>query len=786
MKLNFSTESLARRAGSRPWTVIGIWLVVVVAALMLITTLLGDALTTEDRMTNNPESMQADSLMGERLGGEDTTGEMIIVRSTTFTVDDPEFRSQVEGLFADLTSLGDEVVLGGTHYYEEGDESLVSDNRHSTFIPLAMPAAGAEEVVGQVHEVVDRAGEAAGFEVLATGEASFGSDALRLAEDTMSKGETIGISVALVVLTLVFGAVAAALLPVALGIVSVVAALGLAALIGQTIELSFFVTNMVTMMGLAVGIDYSLFIVSRYREEREKGLEKIDAIAAAGATASRAVLFSGMTVVLALSGLLIFPLSVFQSAGIGAISVVVIAVLASLTLLPAMLGLLGDRINRFRIRIPFVQRRKSTQSAEPTGFWVWTTRMVTRRPVVSLVIAGSLLVAALVPFFDKNTGMSGIASLPDDLRSKQGFIALQEDFGFGQDAPAIVVIDGQTDSEAVQAAIADLEAAVASDPAFVSSELVVHPEAALSILSARLAGDPMAALAMDAVAQLRAEYIPAAFADAPAEALVTGQTAGILDFNETTAEYTPVIFGFVLALSFVLLTVAFRSVVIPATSILMNLLSVGAAYGLIVLVFQKGIGASIFGFQQVDVIESWLPLFLFAILFGLSMDYHVFLLSRIRERFRQTGDNAEAVSFGLRSTGRLITGAALIMVAVFGGFALGDLVMLQQMGFGLAVAVFVDATIVRSVLVPATMKILGRHNWYLPRWLEWMPNVSIGEGGQETVETTGGLEKGAPAGRPVLAPAPVIVLEELATVPVPVLIQDEPIAYQPRATEMLD
>ncbi|MEE8373858.1 MAG: MMPL family transporter [Dehalococcoidia bacterium] len=327
---------------------------------------------------------------------------------------------------------------------------------------------------------------------------------------------------------------------------------------------------------------------------------------------------------------------------------------------------------------------------------------------------------------------------------------------------------------------------MASDPAFVSSELVVHPEADLSVLSARLAGDPLAASAMDAVAQLRAEYIPAAFADAPAEVLVTGRTAGTLDFNETTAEYTPIIFGFVLALSFVLLTVAFRSVVIPATSIIMNLLSVGAAYGLIVLVFQKGIGASIFGFQQVDVIESWLPLFLFAILFGLSMDYHVFLLSRIRERFQQTGDNAEAVSFGLRSTGRLITGAALIMVAVFGGFALGDLVMLQQMGFGLAVAVFVDATIVRSVLVPAVMKILGRHNWYLPRWLEWMPNVSIGEGGQETVEATGGLKKGAPAGRPVLAPAPAIVLEELATVPVPVLIQDEPTGFHPGGKGMLD
>jgi RND superfamily putative drug exporter len=235
----------------------------------------------------------------------------------------------------------------------------------------------------------------------------------------------------------------------------------------------------------------------------------------------------------------------------------------------------------------------------------------------------------------------------------------------------------------------------------------------------------------------------------------------MLDFNATTASYTPIIFGFVLALSFVLLTVAFRSVVIPAASIIMNLLSVGAAYGLIVLVFQRGVGASLLGFQQVDVIESWLPLFLFAILFGLSMDYQVFLLSRIRERFKQTGDNTESVSFGLSSTGRLITGAALIMVAVFGGFALGDMVMFQQMGFGLAIAVLVDATIVRSVLVPATLTILGNWSWYMPKWLEWIPNVSIGEGEHVEVEPVREPERVRPLEQPVLVPVPVYVEEDL-------------------------
>ncbi|MGH2587700.1 MAG: MMPL family transporter, partial [Dehalococcoidia bacterium] len=337
-----------------------------------------------------------------------------------------------------------------------------------------------------------------------------------------------------------------------------------------------------------------------------------------------------------------------------------------------------------------------------------------RRPVISLVLASGVLLAAAGFSIDLDQGEVGVSALPDGLRSKEAFIVLQDEFGFGQDLPTVVVIDGQPDSEPVQAAIARLEAAVASDPAFATSELEVHSDANLAILRARLAGEAAGKQAMDAVRRLRAEHIRTAFDGVPARAIVTGETAGLVDLAAINDTYTPIVFAFVLGLSFVLLTVAFRSIVIPVKAILMNLLSVGATYGLLVLVFQKGVGAGIFGFQQVDVIQTGLPLFLFAVLFGLSMDYHVFLLSRIRERFMQTGDNNEAVAFGLRSTGRLITGAALIMVAVFSGFALGDLVALQQFGFGLAVAVLLDATIVRLVLVPASMRLLGDWNWYLP------------------------------------------------------------------------
>ena len=738
MKLSLTTESLARSAGHHPWITIGIWAVSLIVASILVITLLGDALTTDETINNNPESKQADKLLEERLGRQESTiDEMVIVRSTTFTVDDPAYQSHVEGLFGDFMALGDEVVVGGVHYYLTGDESLVSANRNATIMPLVL--ANAEEVE-RVHEVVDKAGEGDAFDVLISGNATMEEELIELAEKDMMTGEVIGISVALVVLALVFGAIVASIIPIVLALAAVLVALGATALIGQAFDLIFFVTNMITMMGLAVGIDYSLFIVSRYREERARGLEKNEAIAKAGNTASRAVLFSGMTVVLALCSLLIFPMSIFQSMGVGAILVVIVTILASLTLLPAILSLLGDKVNA--IRIPLIQRRKAGMDTKLSGgFWNWIAYTVMRRPVISLIVALALLVTAIVPYLDLNKGFSGVSALPDDFRSKEAFLVLQQEFGFGQDAPANIVIDGQTDLAAVEMGIEQLRADLAADTVFGASGVIVHPEANLSILSVRLAGDPLSRESTDAIIRLRQDYIPQAFDSEPVEVLVTGSTAQILDFNQTTDTYTPIVFAFVLGLSFLLLTLAFRSIVIPITSIIMNLLSVGAAYGLVVLVFQKGFGANLLGFQQVDAIESWLPLFLFSILFGLSMDYHVFLLSRIRERFNQTGDNHNAVAFGIRSTGRLITGAALIMVAVFGGFALGDMVMMQQMGFGLAIAVLMDATIVRCVLVPAVMRLLGKWNWYLPNWLAWLPKVGVGEASHEEVTQGGELSE---------------------------------------------
>jgi RND superfamily putative drug exporter len=346
------------------------------------------------------------------------------------------------------------------------------------------------------------------------------------------------------------------------------------------------------------------------------------------------------------------------------------------------------------------------------------------RPVVSLVLAVGILVVLAIPLFGIRTGFSGISTFPN-VQSKRGFEVLSRDFPGGLTSPAQIVVDGNVRSPAVSGAIARLQADLKADRAFGASTVETNRAGNLALVSVPVNGDPSGEATTSAVRHLRKAIVPAAFAGVDANVKVGGQTAGGIDFFDLTHFYTPFAIGFVLALSFLLLMVVFRSVVLPALGVVLNLLSAGAAYGLLVWVFQHGHGAGVFGFQQVQTIEAWLPLFLFSVLFGLSMDYQVFLLSRIQERYGHTHDNRDAVAFGLRTTGGIITGAAVIMVAVFAGFAAGRLPALQQMGFGLAVAVLIDATLVRSVLVPAAMRLLGKWNWYLPRWLDWLPQFRI-------------------------------------------------------------
>ncbi len=723
-----SPESLARTSSRRPWTTIGIWILTVVVALFLVANLLGDAITTQFVFTNTPEAQRGVNLLEDLRGEPSSTNEVVIVQSDSLTVDDPAFEQKLVGLFDGIVALGPEVVREGTitNYYQSRDPFLVSQDRRTTIIPFVMAGDfdDATDNIGEVIKVVDEAKGQQGFDVLITGQATVGEEFQEISESDLQTGEAFGIPIALIILVLVLGALVAAIIPVILAIVSIVIALGVASVVGQAFALSFFVPNIIFMIGLAVGIDYSLFIIARYREERARGLDKLEAIGRSGSTASRAVFFSGMTVVLALIGMLLVPFNVFIGLGLGAILVVVASVLAAMTLLPATLSLLGDKIDA--LSIPWVGKAQRRYDETHTGgFWDRVSRGVMRRPVVSIVLAGGLLVAAAVPFFDLNIGFAGVSTMPDDSESKQGFLILDEKFSAGEVTPAEIVIEGAPDSPDVRSGIQRLTDLLAADAAFGSPREESNSALGLTALTVSVAGDSATKEAEDAIKRLRSDYVPTAFSGIQDKVYVTGETAYNLDFFEQVKDSSRIMFPFVLGISFLLLMLVFRSIVVPLKAIIMNLLAVGAAYGLLVLIFQKGWLAGTFGLQESPIVEAWIPLFLFAILFGLSMDYHVFLLSRIREHFDGTGDNTESVAFGIRSTGRLITGAALIMVSIFWAFAAGELVGLQQMGFGLGAAILLDATIIRMVLVPASMRLLGQWNWYLPRWLHWLPDLRV-------------------------------------------------------------
>ncbi len=643
-------------------------------------------------------------------------------------MDTPEFRAKAEAVHADIASLGADIVTPLPNYYQTNDPTLVSSkDRMTTIMPLVMTGSF-EEAVENVPDVLNAVEEADGkdgFRVLMVGDASTAHDNNELAENDLRRGERIGIPVALVILVVLFGTIAAAFMPIGLSIMCIIVAMGLAALIGQSFELVLFVTLMIIMIGLAVGIDYSLVIVSRYRDELARGLDTNAAIERAGATAGRTVLFSGLTVVIALCGILIVPFSFFQSLALGAILVVLVALAATLTLLPANLAVLGPRINH--LPIPFFGKARIRPSeSSGQGFWELITRVVTRYPVVSIILIGAPMVAATVFYFQIQTGINGVDAFPEGAQTREAFFVMEEHFSFGLVNPAEIVIDGDIDSPQVQQAIGKLQASLAAHQGLqVVPALDVNDAGDLALLTVIIPGEPRSQAAVAVVKTIRDQYVPSAFDGVDAGVFIGGVTSEAADVFSIVQGYTPIVFAFVLGFSFLVLMLVFRSIVIPIKAVFMNLLSVGTAYGLMVLVFQKGVATDLLGFQHAEVIDVWIPLFLFSILFGLSMDYHVFLLSRIRERYDQTGNNAEAVAYGLRSTAGLITGAALIMVAVFGAFASGKTIINQQVGFGLAVAVLLDATLVRSVLVPATMEMLGARNWYLPSWLSWLPDLRV-------------------------------------------------------------
>ena len=723
--MNDLTGRLARASSRHPWRTLALWGITIVLSVGAIAVLLGDTLTTDAEMTNDPESYRGYDLLGAHFPpSNDYVNELVVVRSRLLPVDDPAFRARVQALAGSIERTG--VVQPVRTFYSTGERRLVAPNRHATILLVGMKGDGDAGIERVIHAV--DAGATDGFETAITGEFTADHDFTTLSQEDLEKGELeFGLPVALIVLLLVFGAVVAGLIPVLVALVSIVIALGLTALVGQAFDLSVYVVNMISGMGLALGIDYSLFVVSRFREERRLGSERLDAIATVGSTTSRAVLFSGSAFVLAMLGMVLVPDTILRSLATGAVLVGIVTVLAALTLLPAVLALLGDRVNA--LRVPWLGRRAEEGAGAEGRVWSRVVRSVTRAPVRAAVISIGVLLLVAAPVLSMQTGLTGVRELPNRFHAKQGFTMLEQEFGVGTPDSVQVVVGGDVRSAPLRQAIAELARRIGAERAFLQPEVSTSPDGRVANVEALVAGDSRDERALTAVQGLRSNVVPAVFAGRDATVYVTGETAEVLDYRALTDEWLPIVFAFVLGLSFVLLTLAFRSIVLAAVAIGLNLLSVGAAYGLIVLVFLKGFGRDLLGFTEVEVIAAWLPLFLFAVLFGLSMDYTVFLLSRIREHVALGERTTVAVERSVASTARIITGAALIIIAVFVGFAAGDQVEFQEMGFGIAVSLLIDATVVRLVLLPAVLAILGERTWYLPRWLGWLPHLEV-EGGR--------------------------------------------------------
>jgi uncharacterized membrane protein YdfJ with MMPL/SSD domain len=511
--------------------------------------------------------------------------------------------------------------------------------------------------------------------------------------------------------------------PVVLAFSAVLAAVGLNMLVSQAIPTADATQSVILLVGMAVGVDYSLFYLRRTREERAAGRDAHGALLEAAGTSGQAVLISGTTVLIAMAGMLFAGNSIFTSIGIGTMIVVFAAMVGSLTVLPAILHKLADRVERGRVPLVGRMRRPAGESR----VWGAILRPVLRWPVIAALLSAGLLAAAAVPTLQMHTKLPSFTDLPRSLALVGTYERIQRAFP-GSQAPAEVVVKGDdVTTRAYRDAFAEFQRrAIRTGLLFQPFHVFVNPDRTVARIEFSIAGKGDDKTSYEALSVLRRDVIAPVAATLPGvQVAVAGQTAGTHDFNETMKARAPIVFAFVLGLAFVLLLLSFRSIVVPLKAILLNLLSVGAAYGILIMVFQWGHLEGLLGFRSNGAIASWLPLFLFVVLFGLSMDYHVFILTRIKELVDRGMPTSQAVEQGIRSTAGTVTAAAIVMVAVFAIFAALRILAIKQMGFGLAVAVLIDATIVRAVLLPASMKLLGEWNWYLPRWLRWLPSLEV-------------------------------------------------------------
>jgi RND superfamily putative drug exporter len=651
--------------------------------------------------------------------------ETVLVQSDTLVATNPAFRAAVEDVVATVSKL--DAVRNVRSPLESENAGQIAESGSAALVEFEIrgdsddAADKIDPVVAAVADVQKAhpeffIGEFGGASVDKELEGAFTAD--------LKKAGILSLPVTLIVLILVFGALVAAGIPLVLALTAILATFGLVALPSSIVPLDQSVYEVILLIGLAVGVDYSMFYLKREREERKAGRGASAAVAAAAATSGRSVLVSGLTVIIAMGGMFFAGVQEMSAFAVGTIIVVAVAVLGSLTVLPALLCSLGERVERGRV--PLIRRLRSANS-EPR-LWGAIIDGVLRRPLVSVAIAGGLLLAVALPTLQLRTVDPSPETFPKSLTVIQAYDQMQEAFPGKVVAAEVVVQASNIDAPAVQAAIGDLEKrALASDRLHGPITVDVNAAGTVADIEVPIDGDGVNSASIASLATLRDDVVPATVGALPdVETGVTGFTAQSKDFSDKIKSTAPLVFGFVLLFAFGLLLVAFRSLVIAVKAIILNLLSVAAAYGVLVLVFQHGWGKGILGFESTAGVDSFLPIFLFVILFGLSMDYHVFILSRIREAYDRGMNTEQAIAHGLKTTAGVVTSAAFVMVCVFSVFATLQMLIFKQFGVGLAAAILIDATIVRAVLLPATMKLLGDWNWYLPRWLEWLPHVEHG------------------------------------------------------------
>jgi uncharacterized membrane protein YdfJ with MMPL/SSD domain len=712
-------KNLAARAGHwsarhRKTAIFG-WLAFVVIAFVLGGAIGTNSLKSED--TGNGSSAVADKAIAN-ADFPDKADEQVLITARgdqALKATDPEFRAGVEDVIARLKQAPHtEQILSP---YDKGNEGQISEDQDAALVTFSIK--GDSDVTDKRVDATLNATKAAQdshpeLRIEQFGDASADKALSASLDDDFKRAEFLSLPITLLILIVAFGALVAAGVPLLLGITAVIATLGLVGPISQIVPMEDSAASVILLIGLAVGVDYSLFYLRRKMEERDAGRSSEAALEFAAATSGRAVLISGMTVLIAMAGMFIAGNAVFTSFAVGTMLVVAVAMLGSVTVLPAVISKLGDKVEKGRV--PLIGRLRHRNHGE-SRVWAFVIDRSLKRPVLAVVLSVGFLLVLAYPALNMRTINPGAAGLPHDLPIMQTYDRIQSEFPGGP-LPAYVVVEAaDVTAPQVQQGIEKL-VADASGP----TNTIVSPNKEVAIVSIPLPGNGTDATSEAALTTLRESTIPHTIgAIQGVEANVTGMTAGSKDFNDRMNSRLPFVFAFVLGLAFLLLLVTFRSIVIPLKAIVLNLLSVGASYGVMTWIFQDGHFEGLLNFQSVGGITSWLPLFMFVILFGLSMDYHVFILSRIREAFDRGESTEDAVAHGIKATAGVVTSAAIVMVAVFAIFATLSMIEFKQMGVGLAVAILLDATLVRAVLLPAAMKLLGERNWYLPRGLRWLP-----------------------------------------------------------------